>query len=55
MHLLFSLIQFSINQRENSPKVRLLKPLLRFNIEKKSEQENHGPGHGNGDANSDSD
>jgi hypothetical protein len=53
MHLLFSLIQFSINQRENSPKVRLLKPLLRFKIE--AEQETHGPGHGNGVANSDSD
>ena len=55
MRLVFSLIQFSINQRENSPKVRLLKPLLRFNIEKKPERDTHGHGHGSANSDSDSD
>jgi len=55
MRLVFSLIQFSINQREKSPKVRLLKPLLRFNIEIKTVRDTHGHGHGHGGAKSDSD
>ena len=57
MHLVFSLVQFSINQREKSPKVRLLKPLLSFNIDKKPERDTHGHGHGHGHggAKSDSD
>ena len=61
MHLVFSLVQFSINQREKSPKVKLLKPVLSFNIEKKPERDTHGHGHGHGhggaksDSDSDSD
>lgn len=55
MRLVFSLLQFSINQREKSPKVRLLKPLLRFHIEKKPERDAHGHGHGHSGAKSDSD
>ena len=55
MRLVFSLLQFSISQREKSPKVRLLKPLLRFHIEKNPEQYTHGHGHGHGGAKSDSD
>ena len=55
MRLVFSLLQFSINQKEKSPKVRLLKPLLRFHIEKNPKRDTHGHGHGHGGAKSDSD